>query len=141
MLVGGELVTGGANLVEQFCALKGAQCHCQHRRLADRETDHAGRDRWRYHDLAALLADQAGRDHRVFRTDVLPRMAGGRGREMHQVRMRQRCRFISLPAAWAFHENLAGAVDDDFGQGVICQIRSQRLEITRQHEPAAIAFD
>ena len=28
-----------------------------------------------YHDLASLFADQAGRDNRVFRTDILPREA------------------------------------------------------------------
>ena len=55
--------------------------------------------------------------------------------------MRQTWRFVPGPAAGTFHENLAGAVDDDFGQGLICQKWSQWLEIARQHEPAAIAFD
>ena len=45
------------------------------------------------------------------------------------------------PAARSFHENLAGAVDDDFGQGVIRQIWRQRLKVARQHEAAAIAFN
>ena len=77
----------------------------------------------------------------MFRTDVLAGVAGGRGREMHKVSMGECCRFMPGPAARPFHENLAGAVDDDFGQGVIRQIRRQRLKIARQHEAAAIAFD
>ena len=55
--------------------------------------------------------------------------------------MRQSWRFVFGPAAGTFHKHLAGAVDDDFGQGLICQKWSQRLEIARQHEPAAIPFD
>ncbi len=84
MLVGGELVAGDADLIEQFCLLEGVKCHGQGRWLADRQTDHAGRDSRRDHDLAALLADQAGRHHRMFRTDVLAGVAGGSGCEMRE---------------------------------------------------------
>ena len=39
-----------------------------------------------YHDLTALLADQAGRHNRMFRPDVLAGVTGGRGRKMREVR-------------------------------------------------------
>ena len=119
MLIGGQLVARGADLIKQLCPLQSVESHGQCRRLADRETDHASGDRWRYHDLTAFLADQAGRYHRVFRPDVLAGMTGGRGCKMREVSLRQGCRFMPAPTVRSFHENLAGTVDDDFGQGVV----------------------
>ena len=45
------------------------------------------------------------------------------------------------PTVRSFHENLAGTVDDDFGEGVVRQVWRQRLKVARQHQAAAIALD
>ena len=45
------------------------------------------------------------------------------------------------PTVRSFHENLAGTVDDDFGQGVVRQVWRQRLEVARQHQAAAVMSD
>ncbi len=55
--------------------------------------------------------------------------------------MRESCRFMPGPTVRSFHENLAGTVDDDFGQGFVRQVWRQRLQVARQHQAAAIAFD
>src|ERR1700738_2217843 len=82
VLLGGKLVVGGTDLVEQLCLLESVKRHGQCRWLADRETEPAARHGRRHHDLAALIADQAGRDDRMFRTDVLAGITGSRSGEM-----------------------------------------------------------
>src|SRR6202171_3075943 len=41
VLVGGKLVAGGADLIEQFCLLESIKRHGQCRWLADRETEYS----------------------------------------------------------------------------------------------------
>ena len=129
MLVRAELIPRDTDLVEQLCLLEGVERHGQGRWLADRQADCPGRDSRGHHDLAALLADQAGRHHRMFRTDVLAGVTGGGSRQMREVGMRQSRRLVPGPTARPFHEDLARAVDDDFGQGLVRQVWCQRLEI------------
>src|SRR3954470_20498283 len=74
-------------------------------------------------------------------TDVLTGVTGGGSCQMREVGMRQRRRVMPGPTARPFHEDLARAVDDDFGQALVRQVWRQRLEIALQDKAATIAFD
>src|SRR3954452_21271995 len=140
MLVRAELITGHTDLVEQLCLLEGVKRHGQGRGLADRQTYRPGRNSRRDHDLTALLAAQGRRHHWMLRTDVLAGVTGGGSRQMRQISVRQSRRVMPGPTAGPFHEDLARAVDDDFGQALVRQVWRQRLEIALQDKAATIAF-
>src|SRR3954447_2263717 len=73
-------------------------------------------------------------------TDVLTGVTGGGSCQMREVGMRQSRRLMPSPTARPFHEDLAGAVDDDFGQGLVRQVWCQRLQIALQDQAATVAF-
>ena len=121
---------GGLNAIEKAVRDVRVERANVKRGLSDRETYGIRPASRRHDELRALTARQHGREngHRALKEDVFTSEFCDGHAEFDEVLVGELRYVLRFPTSTGFEVHLPRSVDDDFGNGLVAQKRTQRLQ-------------